>query len=315
LPQFPDLIMFCSDDKDPDDLILGQINQLVERALAKGCDLFDVLRAACVNPVEHYGLDVGLLRVGDPADFILVEDLRSFKVLANYINGQLVAQEGQSLIQSIPCPTINNFSTQPKSPADFQLTAKANHIRVIKALDGEIITESFITETPIDQNLAISEPKRDILKIAVINRYSNQAPALAFIHGFGLSQGAIASCVGHDSHNIIAVGVTDQAICKAVNLIIHHQGGIAACTDQAEMVLPLPIAGILSNDDAFQVAKDYAAMDAMAKNQLHSSLSAPFMTLSFMGLLVIPELKLSDLGLFDGKSFQFIDLFVEEGNK
>ncbi|MCB9302231.1 MAG: adenine deaminase [Lewinellaceae bacterium] len=309
LPQFPGQIMFCSDDKHPDGLILGHINQLAARGVAAGYDLFDVLCAACLNPVEHYGLNVGLLRPGDPADFILVKDLASFRVLATYIDGQLVAENGRTLIGRMAAEVVNRFDTPPKSTADFRVPAKGSHIRVIQVLDGQIVTERFSALAKVVDGLAVADVEQDILKIAVVNRYAAAPPAVAFIRGFGLKRGAIASCVGHDSHNIIAVGADDESICRAVNLIIEHQGGIAAVADSKSHTLPLPVAGIMTNADGYEVAKAYQMIDAFSKEVLGCHLAAPFMALSFMALLVIPDLKLSDKGLFDGKAFGFVPLF------
>jgi len=310
LPKYADQMMFCSDDKHPDDLIEGHINQLAARAVAKGCNVFDVLRVACMNPVEHYNLEVGQMKVGDDADFILVRDLEKFKVKATYINGELVAEDGKSFIQSVETTIINNFFTDKKSPKDFQLEAKSDQIQVIKAIDGEIVTQSFFSKTKIKNGFAISDVENDNLKMTVVNRYQNQNPAIAFINNFNLKEGAIASCVGHDSHNIIAVGTDDKSLCRAVNLIIENQGGISAVSREEEKVLPLPIAGIMTNADGYETASAYAEIDFFVKNQLGCTLIAPFMTLSFMALLVIPQLKLSDKGLFDGKEFKFIQVFV-----
>jgi len=309
LPQFPDRIFFCSDDKHPDDLITGHINALAARALKKGCDLFDILRVACINPVQHYGLNVGQLRVGDPADFIELESIETFRVRATYINGQKVAENGQTLIERVDAPIINHFQTDPKSPEDFQLAAKTANIRYIEALDGEIVTRSGIAPVKQQDGWAVADPEQDLLKITVVNRYQNATPAVAFIRGFGLLRGAIASCVGHDSHNIIAVGTDDEALCRAVNAIIAHKGGIAATDGEKLLVLPLPVAGIMTNADGYEVARQYAEIDLWVKTTLGCRLGAPFMTLSFMALLVIPELKLSDLGLFDGGRFAFAELF------
>lgn len=310
LPQFPDQIMFCSDDKHPDDLIQGHINQLLARALMNGCDLYDTIRAATVNPVEHYKLEVGLLREGDPADLIVVEDLSSFEVLETYINGQIVARRGQSLLNSVKAEVLNHFNTSPKKPQDFAVpVTKKGKVRVIEALNGEIVTGSTLLELPQIAGYVLSDVDQDVLKMTVVNRYAEAAPVMAFIKNFGLKEGAIASCVGHDSHNIIAVGVDDTSICKAVNAIIRHKGGISAVNSQVEKVLPLPIAGIMTNADGYQTAALYSEIDQFVKNTLGSSLDAPFMTLSFMALLVIPDLKLSDLGLFSGKDFAFVELF------
>lgn len=310
LPQFPGQVFFCSDDKHPDDLIMGHINLLVVRALQKGYDLFDVLQAACINPVHHYGLNVGLLRPGDPADFIVVEDLQTFRVLATYIEGQKTAEAGRSLIERIEAPVINRFNTSPKRPEDFHLQALGKNIRFIEALDGEIVTRSGHAPIPVAEGWAMADPGQDLLKITVVNRYEDASPAVAFIRGFGLQKGAIASCVGHDSHNIIAVGTDDEALCTAVNAVIAARGGISAVADGREMVLPLPVAGIMTQADGYETARVYAEIDAWVKSELGCRLTSPFMTLSFMALLVIPELKLSDKGLFDGAAFAFADLFV-----
>lgn len=311
LPQFPTQIMFCSDDKHPDDLIKGHINQLVARALMGGCDLYDTIRAATINPVEHYKLEVGLLREGDPADLIVVEDLSSFEVVETYINGQMVARRGQSLLQSVKATVPNQFNTALKRPQDFAVPlGKGGKVRVIEAINGEIVTRSSLADLPSIAGLVLSDVNQDILKIAVVNRYAEAIPAVAFIKNFGLKEGAIASCVGHDSHNIIAVGVDDASICKAVNAIIRSKGGISAVNNQEEKVLPLPVAGIMTNTDGYQTAKLYSEIDRFVKESLGSSLHAPFMTLSFMALLVIPDLKLSDLGLFSGKDFAFVELTI-----
>lgn len=305
LHDYPNEIMFCSDDKHPDNLEEGHLNLLVKRALEKGIDLFKILRAACVNPVEHYKLKVGQLKVGDPADFILVNNLRDFKVLKTYINGTVVAQDGRTNIPFHHSEIVNNFSTHAKSPEQFKIASTTKKVAVIEALDGQLITNKIIADVKYEHGYCEVDISQDILKIAVINRYNNAEPALGFIKNFGLTHGAIASTVAHDSHNIIAVGTSDEEICKAINLLIDCKGGIVALSSTMEMLLPLPIAGIMSGEDAFEVAKQYTAIDAFAK-ELGSKLSAPFMTLSFMALLVIPHLKLSDKGLFDGDNFEFV---------
>lgn len=311
LNEFPAQIMFCSDDKHPDDLLVGHINQLVARALAKGCNLMDTLRAACVHPVEHYQLPVGLLRVGDPADFIVTSDLENFRIDQTWINGRLVAEAGNSLIAPVACEPINNFSTGPKKPEEFKLAAAGSNMRVIKALDGELVTEEFTVPVKASGGFAEGDEEKDILKFTVVNRYQDAPPAVAFINGFNLKAGAIASCVGHDSHNILAVGTSDELICRAVNLIVENKGGICAVSaNGTEKVLPLPVAGIMTHADGNEVAERYSEIDSFAKTELGSTLRAPFMTLSFMALLVIPQLKLSDKGLFDGKAFRFVNLFT-----
>ena len=309
LPQFSDNLMFCSDDKHPDDLMEGHINQLVKRALAKGFDIFDILKVACINPVKHYKLDVGLLQEGDPADFIIVDNLENLNVLQTYINGVLLAENGQSFIQSVDCQEPNNFNTDFKKTQDFEILAKTEKIQVIECLNGELMTNSVVLPTKIVNGKAVADPENDILKITVVNRYQNVEPAVAFIKNFGLKNGAIASSVGHDSHNIIAVGTSDELICEAVNLLIATKGGISAVDSSQKMCLPLPIAGIMTAQSGQEVAKKYKELDAFAK-KMGSTLFAPFMSLSFMALLVIPNLKLSDKGLFDGKNFAFVDIFV-----
>ena len=305
-------MMFCSDDKHPDDLIIGHINQLCSRAVAKGMDVFKVLQAACFNPVKHYNLDVGLLEKGDDADFIVIEDLKDFKTLQTYINGQLVFNEGQSLIKQVSFKNLNNFNCNKKEVLDFRVESSAKQIRVIEALEGQLVTNQIIEETLIENGNLVSNIDKDILKMTVVNRYHpdsyrDQKPAMAFIKNFGFKEGAIASSVGHDSHNIIAVGVSDDAICKAVNLIIENKGGICAVSNLEEKIVPLPVAGIMSDKDGETIGKQYAELDKMAK-ALGSKLHAPYMTLSFMALLVIPSLKLSDKGLFNGKYFKFTSL-------
>jgi adenine deaminase len=318
LPEHFENMMFCSDDKHPDDLILGHINQLCQRAVAKGIDVFKVLQSACVNPVKHYAMNVGLLNQNDAADFIVVEDLTGFKVLQTYIDGVLVAETGKSFIDSIPFQTPNNFNISEKRISDFGVKSCASKIRVIEALEGQLITNEIHCEPKIINENVVSDVENDVLKMAVVNRYRNdtseselakQKPAIAFIKNFGLKTGAIASSVAHDCHNIVVVGTSDAEICKAVNLIIAHKGGICAVDGERSKVLGLPVAGIISDKDGLETGRLYQEIDAMAKD-LGSQLKAPFMTLSFMALLVIPDLKLSDKGLFSGKSFAFVDLDV-----
>ena len=310
LPEHYNNMMFCSDDKHPDDLLLGHINQLCERAVAKGMDIFKVLQAACVNPVKHYNLEVGLLQVGDPADFILVDNLKEFNVLETYINGELVAKNGKSFVKSVPFEVLNNFNTDIKKVADFRLASSSKKIRVIEALDGELVTNNIEADSLIVDGNLVSNTATDVLKMTVVNRYKNETPSIAFIKNFGIKEGAIASSIGHDSHNIIAIGVSDEAICKAVNLIIENKGGVCAVTKTTEKVVALPVAGIMSDQPAEIIGNAYAALDAMAK-EMGSTLRAPYMSLSFMALLVIPSLKLSDKGLFDGNTFKFTSLEIE----
>lgn len=307
----PSQVMLCSDDKHPDDLLLGHINQLASRAIEKGHDLFDVLRCACINPVEHYGLDVGLLREGDLADFIVVEDLERFRVLETFINGELIVSEGKCLLEASPTETPNCFSIGPKEAKEFALKASSDTIRVIEAIDREIVTGDLKMSVTVVNGDAVADAEKDLAKIAVVNRYGESSPAVAFIKGFGLKRGALASSVAHDSHNIVAVGMDDQSLAAAVNAVVEAHGGVSVCDGDHVEVLPLPVAGLMSDREGTWVADRYSALDRMGKD-LGSTLQAPFMTLSFMALLVIPSLKLSDKGLFDGKSFSFCPLFPEE---
>ncbi|WP_437823172.1 adenine deaminase [Tenacibaculum mesophilum] len=310
LPEYYENMMFCSDDKHPDDLLLGHINQLCERAVAKEIDVFKVLQVACINPVEHYNLDVGILNEGDDADFIVVKDLQKFEILQTYINGELVADKGKSFVEHVDFEVLNNFDTDAKNVSDFEFHSASEKIRVIEALDGELVTNEIEADSLIKDGSLVSDVANDVLKMTVVNRYQNAEPSIAFIKNFGLKEGAIASSVGHDSHNIIAVGVSDELICKAVNLLIENKGGVCAVTSSEEKVVPLPVAGIMSDKPAVEIGKAYAELDAMVK-QLGSKLRAPYMTLSFMALLVIPSLKLSDKGLFDGNTFKFTSLEVK----
>ncbi|HWR32947.1 MAG TPA: adenine deaminase [Chitinophagaceae bacterium] len=313
LNDYPDMMMFCSDDKHPDSLVLGHINQLCARAVAKGIDIFKILKAACVNPVNHYKLDVGLLREGDPADFIVVKDLEKFEVVKTFINGELVADKGKSLIRSSEPGVINNFSCSKKNVEDFALWYNGEKENpVIEALDGQLITNKLSVEPKVANGKIVSDIERDILKMVVVNRYTDAPVAATLIKNFGLKKGAFASSVAHDSHNIVAVGVDDESICRAVNMVIEHKGAVS-CVCPVEptgswtaTALPLPVAGLMSNEDGYMIAARYEQLDRMTKEELRSVLSSPFMTLSFMALLVIPHLKLSDKGLFDGDKFEFV---------
>ena len=301
------MMMFCSDDKHPDSLVRGHINQLCARAIAKGIDVFKVLQSACINPVLHYKMNVGLLRDGDAADFIVLEDLKDFKVLQTYIDGTLVANDGKSLINYATKEVLNNFNCTKKTIEEFKIIHKGEkEIAVIEALDGQLITNKFFTQPKVQDGKQVSDVDNDLLKIVVVNRYRNAPVAKAFIKNFGLKQGAIASSVAHDSHNIVAVGVDDASLVKAINLVITKKGGVSAVNHSKEMVLALPVAGLMSNIDGYEVAAAYTAIDKMVKAEMGATLMDPFMTLSFMALLVIPHLKLSDLGLFDGDVFGFV---------
>jgi adenine deaminase len=311
IAEYPEKCMFCSDDKRPDDLAAGHINQLVIRAIRKGIDAMKVLRCACMNPILHYGLDVGLLKTGDPADFIEVNNLKDLNVLKTYINGEIVAEQGKTLLPRSTVPRINNFKVGIKKVEEFAVKAKGKEINVIEVVNHEIITGKAKAVPKRAKGCVVSDVERDILKIAVVNRYEDHPPAIGFVRNFGLKHGAIASSVAHDSHNVIAVGVADEDLCSAVNLVIEQKGGLGVVNGDVQEILPLPIAGLMSDQEGYRVTRQYSRMDRLAKH-LGSRLDAPFMTLSFMALLVIPKLKLSDKGLFDGEAFRFVDLFVDD---
>ena len=303
-------MMFCSDDMHPDNLILGHLNLLARRAVKKGVDVYKVLQSACLNPVEHYKLEVGQLKVSDPADFIVVDSLREFNVLETYIRGEKVAEAGKTLINRVESQVVNQFNIDPLQANDYAIAAQGEVINVIEALDGELITHRIRHEAKIELGNVVADPENDVLKMAVVNRYNNAKPAIGFIKNFGIKKGAIASSVGHDSHNITVVGVDDESIARAVNLVIAAKGGLSAVNGEEERIVKLPVAGLMSNEDGYDIAEQYIDLDKMAKD-IGSTLRAPFMTLSFMALLVIPSIKLSDKGLFDGDKFEFLDLFAE----
>lgn len=307
---YPEQCMFCSDDKHPDSLLEGHIDALVRRAFTRGLDRMNILRCASVIPVLHYGLDVGLLQEGDPADLIEIDGFEAFNVLRTFINGTLVAEDGQTRIERIDARTPNTFDAAPIEPADLTVQAETDTLRVIEAINRQLVTAERRIEPTVVDGRAVADPARDLLKLVVVNRYEPAAPAVGFVTGFGLEHGALASSVAHDSHNIVAVGTNDEAICDAVNTVIEHGGGLSLEEDGAVDVLPLPVAGLMTTADGDAAAARYTRLDRRVKQSLGATLDSPYMTLSFMALLVIPELKLSDQGLFDGREFRFTPLFV-----
>jgi len=309
IASYPDCCMLCSDDKHPDDLIRGHINALVRRSVALGYPVMDVLHMACVHPVQPYRLPVGLLRPGDPADMIVVNNLQDFQVLQTYCRGCLVAERGQALLPTIPVEPLNRFAATERREADFQLPVRSASVRTIVALEGQLVTQAQHVSAPTRNGFLVADVSRDLLKLVVINRYVEAPPAMALVHNFGLTRGALASSVAHDSHNIVAVGATDAELCAAVNAVIRARGGIAVAAGPTVELLPLPVAGLMSPDDGYTAGAQYARLDARAK-QLGSTLSAPFVTLAFMALLVIPDLKLSDRGLFSGQDWRFVSVEV-----
>lgn len=306
-----DNMMFCSDDKHPNDLIKGHINDLVKRSVSKGISAMKALKMACINPVKHYKLDVGMLQIGDNADFIEVNNLNSLEVLTTVINGDIVAENGISHLKYFPSKLINNFNVSLKSPVDFIVPDKNKKVKVIEVIDDQIVTKKGSFKLTGFEGFLLTDITNDILKIALVNRYKDEKPSLSFVKGFGLKDGAIASSVAHDSHNIIIVGTNDEDICLAANMVIENKGGICYVnkTKGIAEILSLPIAGLVSNDPFDLVAAKYDDLDMIVKMN-GSKLSAPFMTLSFMALLVIPSLKISDKGLFDGEKFEFTDIYI-----
>ncbi len=310
IDEYPEMCMLCSDDKHPDELLLGHINELAARAVSAGRDLMNVLQVACLNPVRHYGLEVGMLRVGDPADFIVVEDLVDFKVNETYLNGCRVARGGKCLMSGGDTESLNNFAARPIKIDQLQLKADSSNVRVIEAIDGQLVTNSRVRECRIENGMAVSDPEHDLLKMVVVNRYRQADPSFAFVTGFRLKAGAFATSVAHDSHNIVAVGTNDVDLLEAINAVIETQGGLSVSAAGCTNVLPLPVAGLMSNESCEVVGRSYRRLDGRLK-ELGSTLRAPYMTLSFMALLVIPSLKLSDKGLFDVDKFEFVSLFVD----
>ena len=312
---YPKQTMLCSDDKHPDELQTGHINVLVRRAVAAGIDVFDALQAACLNPIEHYkfdvgGLDVGQLRVGDPADFIEAGSLAEFDVLRTWIDGELVAEQGRTTLPRIEPAVVNRFVETRVEPKQLEVATEPGNLQVVEALDGQLITHRLEVEPKVVNEKVVSDVGNDVLKLVVMNRYHAAPPAIAFIKNFGLKRGAMASSVAHDSHNVIAVGATDEDLAAAINAVMEASGGLSAvCQDERlKQVLPLPIAGLMATGTCAEVGAAYQALDASVK-RWGSPLRAPYMTLSFMALLVIPELKLSDRGLFDGGKFEFTALW------
>ena len=311
IKQYSDKIMLCSDDKHPDDLVEGHINLLIKRAMKKGFDFIDIVRACTCNPVKHYNLTAGLLQPGDPADFIVIDNPDHFNIMETYVKEKKVAANGRSLIKNVSSEIINSFRAQEIKTEDIKVRAGNGLLKVQKALDGQLITKMLLAEPLIENGFVVGGKENDVLKMLVLNRYQKAKPVVSFVSGFGLKKGAIASTVAHDSHNIIAVGVDDNSLIRVVNLLISGKGGIVATDGSVDKILPLPVGGIMTNEDGYRVAKEYHQLDKFAK-ELGSRLSAPFMTLSFMALLVIPELKTGDKGLFDGVNFKLTELFDQK---
>jgi adenine deaminase len=305
----PDKIMLCSDDLHPEMLEKRHINKLITRLIKEGYDLFDVIRSATINPAQHYDLDAGMLSVGDSADFIVIDSIEEMNVLETWIKGEKVYDRGKVLFKYRPGGSINIFNCSGINADDLIIKNKGHKFRIIRAFDGELLTKEEIHEK-VDSTLIEAVPEKDILKIVVKDRYNDAPPAIGFIRGFGIREGAFASSVAHDSHNIIAIGTNNIDIASAVNEIVRIKGGLAVSSGNETTSLALDIAGIMSTKTCAEVASSYKILSERVKN-MGCKMSAPFMTLSFMALLVIPELKISDKGLFDGKQFQPVPLFLD----
>lgn len=305
-------LMFCTDDIHPDDLINGHINMLVKRAVRKGYDLYDVLRAATLNPVNHYGLPVGLLREGDPADFIVVDHPENMVVLETHIDGTCVFREGKTMFHVEKPDIINRFHYSSLHDSDIRVRAGKGKMIVIQAVDGELLTDRIICEPKKEGKYVVADPDRDLLKLVNINRYRSMLPAVAFVRGFGLREGAFGSSISHDSHNILVVGVNDEDICDVARIIMENQGGVVVKMGDKIDLLPLPVAGLMSDRDAHWVAAKYQGINHLIRS-MGSTLHAPVMTLSFLSLLVIPRIKLGEKGLFDTDTFSFIPMFIPNG--
>ena len=303
-------IMLCSDDLHPDDLLKGHINLLVKRALSKGYEFFDVIRSVSYNPVKFYGLNVGLLQKGDSADFIVVNNLEKLDVIETYINGEQVFANDKVLMPIIEAESVNNFYQNTLKLVDLEIKSKGIKHKVIDVLDGELLTNKIVVDAKIENGLAVQNVELDIAKLVVLNRYSKAKPALAFIKGFALQKGALASTVAHDSHNIVAIGANDTDLLRAIELVQENKGALVAVCGKDELVLPLDVAGIMSSSRGVEVAELYEKLNKKAA-EFGSLLRAPYMTLAFMSLLVIPSLKLGDKGLFDGDKFEFTNLFED----
>jgi adenine deaminase len=310
IDQYPDHVMLCTDDSHPETLLEeGHIDKIIRKGLGKGIDIYHLLQAATINPVKHYNLNVGLLKEGDPADFIVVEDLENFKVRETIIDGIPVYQNQAIQFKSAPSKPMNVFNRKKITREQIEIKAKTEKIRVMEVSDGSLYTGQTVEKATVKEGKVISDPQRDILKMVVMSRYKNEPVQIGFIKNFQLKKGAIASSIAHDSHNIIAVGTTDDDILAVVNKLIECKGGIVVGNTKNQMAMPLEIGGIMTQKSGREIADRYQQL--MKKTREYGcTLNSPLMTLAFMSLLVIPELKLGDKGLFDVNKFEFVDVFV-----
>ena len=320
IAEYPQKTMFCADDIHPDDLLNGYINALVKRAIDKDIPVWNILQTACENPVLHYHLPIGLLQKNDSADFIVVDNLKDFNIISTFINGQCVfdsTQKEDTQINILNTTAVvwdketflpNNFHASEIDEKDLCIRPQSPNIKVIKVYNKDLFTEKLLCKAKIENDNIVSDTKEDILKLVVYNRYQESKPAIAFVRGFNLKNGALASTIAHDSHNIIALGTSDSLIAKAINKLVETKGGVCAVNDNEARILPLPFGGLMSDRPIEEVAEKYKSLNTFATS-LGCTLSAPFMTMAFVALLVIPELKLSDKGLFDVNKFDFTSLF------
>ena len=308
LLSYPESVMLCTDDLHPETLANGHINLIVSRLISMGYNMYDVISAATKNAFEHYKINAGTLRKGDPADFIIVDDPARMNVLQTWIDGKCVFDGERTTFSPGIVDKVNRFRCSRLLPREIQVKNQGGNIRVIVAQNGELLTECEIIDAGTGEYV-MPDPEKDFLKICVKERYNDGAPAVAFIKGFGLKKGAMATSVAHDSHNIIAVGCSDREIAAAINMIVDAGGGMSVVSDDGADILKLPVAGLMSDMPVTAMAHRYERLSETV-HSLGSRLDAPFMTLSFMALLVIPRLKLSDRGLFDGTDFKHVPLFV-----
>jgi adenine deaminase len=305
----PQMVMLCSDDLHPEMLQKGHINKLIGKLITEGYDVFDVIRSATVNPGKHYGLKNGLLRVGDSADFIVVDNLQEMYVSETWIKGEKVFSDGKILFTYNGSDAVNNFNCRPITEADIEVRNKGGEVRIIEAVEGELLTGE--SRNSFGNSVMIApDPGNDILKIVVKDRYGDSSPAIGFIRGFGIKTGAFASSIAHDSHNIIALGTNDSDIVNSINEIVRLKGGLAVCTGDSIQSVGLNIGGIMTSRSCDEIANDYEILNELV-GSLGCTMKSPFMTLSFMALLVIPDLKIGDRGLFDVRKFEPVSLFVK----
>lgn len=304
----PDMIMLCSDDLHPEMLQSRHINKLIAALISEGFDVFDVIRSTTLNPVVHYGLNGGLMRIGDCADLIVIDNLRKMNVMETWIDGIKVFSDNKTLFSYMPGKALNKFNCSKVDADSIKVVNKHGSFRVIEAFEGELLTKSIITDSNSGKYIE-SNLNEDILKIVVKDRYNDSPPAIGFIKGFNLKHGAFASSIAHDSHNVIAVGTNDEDISVVINEIVKHKGGLAVTSGGKTDSLQLNIAGIMTTRSCEEVANDYERLSEAVKT-LGCTMAAPFMTLSFMALLVIPDLKIGDRGLFDVNKFELVSLFI-----